>query len=114
RWLHGEPREDGLPEVEWLNPAADGPPAWEEERLPSFQLLIRGAAGLAEDPAPVLIVVNLGAAPLPLTLPPPPALAAWRLALATAAPAEEGDEAAEEGDERIEAGALRLYEAAPA
>ncbi|MDF2231970.1 glycogen debranching protein GlgX [Albimonas sp. CAU 1670] len=87
-FLHGDPRADGAPEIEWAA-LAGGAPAWDDDGLPGLVLVLRGAAATpaAEaDPAPVALALNAGAAPSPLELPAPGEGLRWRLALDTAHP----------------------------
>jgi glycogen operon protein len=103
RFLHGEPRHDGMPDVAWLG--YDGrEPNWRDPLLSKLCLLLRGNAEApyyrqTEDT--LLIAFNGGTSAAAVTLPDPPAGRVWRRALDAAAPtAEERDVVAYE---RIEA-----------
>ena len=109
RFLHAAERADGTAEVEWHALAGGGRPDWADPALPGFALLLRGAAGAAEDPAAALIAVNLGAAPEALVLPPAGAGRAWRAVLSSA----EADGTPSEVSE-VPGGAVLLFEAVPA
>ncbi len=101
RFLHGEARADGAPEVEWFA-LEGGAPDWENPEMPGFALLIRGAAGGPEPGEEMLIAVNRGA-PARLALPG----GEWTLGFDTGAP--EAPEAAVSGAWPLASGAVAAF-----
>lgn len=113
RFLHGALRADGRFDAEWLG-ADGGPPAWEDDRLPAKLLLLRGSAEApegTEDPAPVLLALNFGAAPVALALPEAGPGLRWRMALDTTTP--RGDPDPDRAPGVLPPGALLVWEGAP-
>jgi len=88
RFLHGDPRPDGMPDVEWLD-FKGGAVAWRDPGLARFCLLLRGDADApayeATDDA-ALLAFNGAPEACPLTLPPAPKGRGWLRALDTAHP----------------------------
>ena len=88
RFLHGEPRADGAPDVEWR--AFDGgEPGWKDPQLARFCLRLRGCAeapAYRETDDELLLAFNGAEGAAEATLPPAPAGRAWTRALDAADP----------------------------
>jgi len=112
RFLHGDPRADGLADAEWRD-AAGSLPDWDDPALDRIGLVLRGAADAppwAEPGQAAFLFVNRGAA-VPVALPP----GRWRRVLDTDAPdGRPADPGTEPGPEaQLAARSVALFVSAP-
>jgi glycogen operon protein len=108
RFLHGEARPDGAPEVEWIG-FSGGDVGWRDPALARFCILVRCATDAPRGARPdtVLIAFNGAYEDADATLPTPPAGMTWVRALDTAAP--EAPESEEHGAAPIRGDSLAAF-----
>jgi len=91
RFLHGDMRSDGLPDVEWRD-FDGGPLPWRDPGLDNLCLILRGAADAPEGEAgAVFLVFNRGDAAGAVVLPDAPEGFAWARAVDTDQLAQNGE-----------------------